>query len=237
MVADLIVTNAQIRNISHSRNQSRNELGLQSSVQTVAGVIAFHIAANILVEQHGVSDLIGVETIAADLGVQVQADVLIHDTEGNGAGGTKLVVQDLLQVEVVNTLILCSIATKGETTLQSIPAVLDALAQAAIENGGLGGCVPGKFTGFCGEFNNSTLVHDHHTLAFINNNNAAVGDDVIGASGVAGLAANSLGALSDQNILRQSVAVEVFLPLVAQNAAGRIQCCFNKSHNSFLLLS
>ena len=51
------------------------------------------------------------------------------------------------------------------------------------------------------------------------------------ALGIAGAVGSALLALHSQNIGRDRVAIEVFFPLIGQNAACCAQCCFNESHN------
>ena len=47
---------------------------------------------------------------------------------------------------------------------------------------------------------------------------------------VGGTAGDALVSARGQNVFRQGVAVEVFLPLVGHHAAHAAQCCFDQSH-------
>ena len=64
---------------------------------------------------------------------------------------------------------------------------------------------------------------------------AAVGDDVVIALGVAGTARDLLFALDRQHVRGDRFAIKVFLPLVGQHAASRAHCRFDQSHNFTLL--
>ena len=68
-----------------------------------------------------------------------------------------------------------------------------------------------------------------------NGDQAAVGDDIVIALGVAGTARDLLFALDRQHVRGDRLAIKVFLPLVGQHAASRAHCRFDQSHNFTLL--
>ena len=160
---------------------------------------------------------------------------MVHHTEGHGAGSAVLVAHQFLGVEVVDSLILGRLTAEGETLTQLCKGLLDALAQIAAEDGGLGGCIVCILAGFSGKFHDLALVHDHHALAVSNQDHGAGGDDIVSSLGVGASLARYLLALHDQDIRGDCLATEKFLPLIGQNTAGGTQCSFNKTHNSFLL--
>ena len=62
-----------------------------------------------------------------------------------------------------------------------------------------------------------------------------VGDDVVAALGVGGTAGDPLEALGHQHFGFQGFTIEVFFPLVGQNAAGGSSDGFDQSHRYSLL--
>ena len=214
--------------------QSGEELGFQLAVQLVAGVVLRYVAAYVLIEQHGVGDLIGILTVAADGNVHIQTDVVVHNTEGDGSGGAILVADQFLQVEEVHPLILGGISAEGEAALEGFPAAFQTF-QTALENGGFAGGIPGVFARFGGELHDLALLHDHHALPFVYRDDRAVGNDVVRAFGVAVAGGGALFALGDQNVGRHAVTVEILFPLIGKDAPCRSQCCFDQTHNAFSL--
>ena len=214
--------------------QGSEKLGFQLAVQLVAGVVLRYVAAYVLVEQHGVGDLVGILTVAADGNVHIKADVVIHNPEGDGCGGAVLVAHQLLQVEEVHPLILGGISAEGEAALEGFPAAFKTF-QTALENGGFAGGIPGVFAGLGGELRNLALLHDHHALPLVDGDDGAVGNDVVRALGVAAAGGGALFALGDQNVGRHAVTVEILFPLIGKDAACRSQCCFDQTHNAFSL--
>ena len=228
------IPDAQSGDAGERRLQSGEELGFQLAVQLVAGVVLRYVAADVLVEQHGVGDLIGIFTVAADGNVHIQTDVVVHNTEGDGSGGAVLVANQLLQVEEVHPLILGGISAEGEAALEGFPAAFQTF-QTALKNGGFAGGIPSVFARFGGELHDLALLHDHHALPFVYRDDRAVGNDVVRAFGVAVAGGGALFALGDQNVGRHAVTVEILFPLIGKDAAHRSQCCFDQTHNAFSL--
>ena len=99
----------------------------------------------------------------------------------------------------------------------------------------LGSVDVGVLAGLGADVHHLTLLHDEHALSVRNGDQAAVGDNVVIALGVAGTARDLLFALDRQHIRGDRLAIKVFLPLVGQHAASRAHCRFDQSHNSTLL--
>ena len=140
----------------------RSRVALELAVDPIPGVVAGDVGGHVLIEQHGVGELVGVFAEAADADLGVQVDVGIVDPEAHGVGGTVLIADDLLDVEVVDPLVLAGVAAQGEPLLQDLPGLLQVLAQGAVEDGGLSGLVPNELAGLGGELHDPALVHDHH---------------------------------------------------------------------------
>ena len=189
------------------------------------------VGGHVLIEQHGVGELVGVFAEAADADLGVQVDVGIVDPEAHGVGGTVLIADDLLDVEVVDPLVLAGVAAQGEPLLQDLPGLLQVLAQGAVEDGGLSGLVPNELAGLGGELHDPALVHDHHALTVVDGDDGPVGDDVVAALGIAALAADPLDALAHEHVLGQGLAVEVLPPLVGEDRGQRCAECLFKTHS------
>ena len=134
------------------------QLGLELVVQLVAGVGLGHVAADVGVEENGVADTVGILAEAADADVNVDASAGIHHAEGHGGRGAVLVAHDLLGVEVVNALILGSLAAEGEALADLPEDRADAFTQAAAEDGGLGGRVIDKLARLGAELGDLALL-------------------------------------------------------------------------------
>ena len=215
--------------------KSGQQLGFHLARDILGLIVLADVAADVGVEQQRVLEADAVLAEAADADIKIDARALIHHAEGNGTGRAVLVARQLLGVEVVDALILGGLAAEGEALADVGKHVLDALAQVAGEDARLGGHVVGIFAGLCAHIDHLALLHDEHALAVRNGDHAAVGDDVVVAVLVAGPARGLFPALYRQHVRGDGFAIEVFLPLVGQHAAGCAQCRFNESHSSCLL--
>ena len=223
------VADAHFGDPAKSRTQSAQKLASQLAVQLVPGVGGGDVAADILIEQHGVADAVGEHAEAPDAHIHVKADVVVHHPEGHGAGSAVFVARQLLGVEVVHPLVPGSFPAKGEPAAQFQEGFLHPFSQISAENGGSGGGVVGILSRLGGEFHNFSLIHDHHALPVGHHDHGAGGDDV-----VISLIATPLGhppALHRQHVRVHGVAPEKFLPLIRQHPAGSIQTRTNKTHN------
>ena len=231
VAGQLGVTDAALPDPGKSGLEGGQQFRLQLAVQPVAGIRLADVAADVGIEQHRVGNVIAVLAEAADTHVDVDAGPLIHHPEGHGRGGAVLVAHQFLGVEVVDPLILGRLAAEGEAVGHVVDDGADAALQLSGEQGGLRGHVVGELAGFGAHLDDAALIHDHHALAVRHRDDGAVGDDVITALGVAAAAGDTFLPLYRQHIFRQSLAIEILLPLVGHYAADASQCCFNQSHS------
>ncbi len=206
------------------------QLTFQLAVDLCSAVRLRHVAADVGIEQQRIDELVAVLAEAADGDVQVDARPLVHHPEGDRRGGAVLVADDLLGVEVVDPLVLGSLAAESEPLADLLEHLADALAQIAGKDAGFGGGVEGKLARLGADLHHLALLHDHHALAVGHGNDGAAGDDVVAALGIAGAARGALLPLHRQNVRRDGLAVKILLPLVGQYATRAAQCCLNKSH-------
>ena len=225
------VADAHFGDLGKGRLQSRHQLGLKLAVNGLTGVAFGHVAADVLIEQHGVADAVGILAEAADGNVHIQTDVIVHHPEWYGAGGAVLVADELLGIEVIHPLILGRLAAEGETPAQRGKGLLQAITKVAGENRRLRGGVVCKLARFGAQLGNPSLIDDDHALAVGHGDDGAVGDNVVRALGVGGAARDTLLPLDCQNVFRQRLTVKVLFPLVGQNASGRTKCSFYKTHS------
>ena len=183
-------------------------------------------------EQQRVGDLVGEHAVAAEVDRKFEAERFIDDhAERDGVGSAVFVIAYLAQIEVVNALILAGITAEGETPSDEFEGIFDALPERARENAGFGGGIIDEFAGLAGELNDLALIDDDHELTLVDGDLGAVGNDVVAALGVAAaLAVDDLLSLGDEDVLRQSFAVEKFFPLIGENSAQGSEARFNKSH-------
>ena len=187
------------------------------------------ITGNRGIEQDRVHDFVAVFAEAADANQQAAAGIFFNYLKGNFRRGTVFIADNFFRVEVINTLILTGIAAEGKTFTHALEYLDYAFFQVACENRRLCGFVIGVFAGFSAKVNDFALFHDHHTLAYVNRDHGAVGNDVVFGAGVgaAALAADPFLAFAHQNVRGHAVAVKVLFPLVGQYAANGAHACFN----------
>ena len=221
VVDDLVRAELHIGELAESGLERADELGLELSVDHVAGVVARDVAAYVRVEQERVGDLVGIHAGAAEGNVEIEVDLGIDNAEGDGVRSAELIVDDLLQVEVIDPLILAGIAAVGEPLADLLEQVEDALAEAAGEDAGLKGGVVDEAAGLRANLADLAVFNDDHALTICDVDLGAVGDDVVIALGVGGAAGDDLGALPDEHVPVHCFAIEKLFPLVGKNAA----CC------------
>ena len=219
------------RDLGEGRLQGADELGFELGVDLASGIVALDVAADVGIEQQRIGDAVGVHAAAADRHVQIQVDLMVHHTEGDGRGGAELVVHDLLGVEVVDALILAGVAAEGEALADELEGFLQAVAKLAGEDAGLGGGIIGKLAGLGADLHDFALLHDDHALAVGHCDEGAVGDDIVVALGVARAGGDPLLPLDHEGICIDGVTIEEFLPLIGQNAAHGADSCLNESHS------
>ena len=231
------VTDAHVGDLGKGGLQSGEQLGLQLAVQLISGVGGGHIAANVGVEQQGVGDPIAVLAKAADGDVDIQADVGVHHTEGNGRRRAVLVAGQLLGVEVIHSLVLGDLSAEGKAFADLLEHGLDTVAQVAGEDGRLGGGVIDILAGDGADVHDLALLHDQHALAVGHGDHRAAGDDIVAAL-VGGAAGRLFLPLDRKDIVGKRFTVKIFLPLICQNTADSAETCLNKTHDviSFQLM-
>ena len=234
MQSDLVIADAHVRDLSECRLERVEQLGLHLGSQRLTeGIAAGGVACDGREELHRVSQLEGVHTVAADAGSKASAKLRIGHTERHRILGTELVVQDLLDVEEVDALILASLTAVLKFIETFLEGIHDALTQTAGEDRRGGGGIKGVAAGLCADLYNSAVVHDDHALTFIDNDLAAVGDDVLLTLGVGGLVTDLVLALDHQDIVCERIAVEVLQPLVCQCIAQCSCKSFDQTHSKY----
>ena len=223
-------TDLQLGDPGKGRLEGGDELRLQLTIDLLTCVFIADIAAYVGVEQQGIGDLVGINAAAADGNVDIQTDVAVDHTEGNGRGRAELVVDQLFRVEVVDALVLAGVTAVGKTLADGLEGLLDGGAQLACKDARLGGGIVGELTRLGTDLDDLSLLHDDHALTVSNGDAGAVGDDVVVALGIGGTGSDLLLALDHQHIFRQGFAVEEFLPLIGQSAAQGSDSSFDKSH-------
>ena len=184
MIDNRAVADAHIGDLAERGLQSGQKLCAQLVLDAILGVVTVDVAADVLVEQDRITESIGILTEAADGDIDVQADIVVHNTEGNRIGRSILVADDILGVKIVNSLIMRCHAAIGETSLELLEALCDALAEAAGEYAGLCGGIIRICARLRADVNNRALVNDDHTLAFIDNDCGTICDDVVTSASV-----------------------------------------------------
>ena len=234
MQRQLRVANAHGGHLAKSGLKRGHELGLQHGVQPVPPEFIGNVSADILIEEDGVTDPVGILAEAPDGHRGAETDILIHYPEGHRSGGAVLIAVELLGVDVIDPLVLARVSAEGEPAAKGGEAGLDALPQGPGEDAGLGGGIVDEFARLGADLRDLPLIHDQHTLTVRHGDHGAVGDDVIAAL-VGRPGGHPLAPLYRQNRFRQSVTVKILLPLVSQNAARGRKRRFDKTHNHSLL--
>ena len=185
------------------------------------------------VEQDGVCNPVAVFAKAADAHRQVQVRRIVDGAERNFARRTVLVAKDFLRVEEIDALVLTGIAAKGEPSAHLPEDGDDAvLVQAVGKEGRFRRLVIGILARFGTYIHDLAVFHDHHALAVIDDDDGAVGNDVVLGRrvGATSLARGPFPAFRHQDIGRHAFTIDELFPLIAQYAAGCTQCCFNQTH-------
>ena len=230
------VTDAHFGDACERRLQSAQHFGLQLAVNLVARVNIFHVAANVLVEQNGVNNLVGVLAVAANGNVQVKACILVNNAEGDGACRAVLVADNLFGVEEVDALVFARVAAEREALAQVLEGGKNALLQIAVQDAGLGAGLVNELARRGANVHNGAVFNDDSALAFVHGNDGTVGDNVGLAFSVraAALVGGSLLSLCYQYVGFQGIAIEVLTPLIGKNAAQGTYACFQKTHSGLL---
>ena len=229
------IANAHLTDAGERRLQRRHHLGAHLALEGVAGVLIFHISADVGVKQDGVDDAVAVLAEAPDAHVDVDACPLVHHTEGHRAGSAVLVAHQLLGVDVVDALVVGGLTAEAEPLADLRKDLVDVLGQTLAQQRGLGAGVVGVLARLGAEVHHLALLHDEGALALGHRHDGAIGDDVLGAVTVRRAPGDLLLSLDGQHLRRESAAIKVFLPLVAHHSGCCTQCRFDKTHKPYLL--
>jgi len=230
------VLDAHVAELGEGGLQRREQLRLELAVDLIAGVALGDVAADVRVEQDRVRHGVAVLAEAADGHRHLETQIPVHHLERHRRGRAVLVADDLLGVDIIDALILRSLAAEGEALADVAEDLLQVGSQlAAREEGRLGRHVVGVLARLGAEVDDLALLDDEHALARRDRDDGAVGDDVDVALCVGRPACRLFHALDRQHVGGQGLAVEVLLPLIGQHAAGRAKCRFDKTHIPFLL--
>ena len=224
------VSDAHGGNLRKCGLERSEELGFELAVNFASGVASRYVAADVFVKEHRVRKAVAVFAEAADSYIHIKTDVLVNDSERYGACGSVLVADYLLGVEVIDSLVGAGVSAEGETLLEHLPGAFEVVAEVSVEDGRLGGFIPDELARLCAELDNRSLLHYHHALSFVDGDDGAVGNDVVGSLGVGASVSDPLLPFHDENVARKRVTIEILSPLIAQKARYRLFCCLYKSH-------
>ena len=224
------IADAHFGDACKGRLQGCQQFTFQLAVQFLSAVCLCDVAAYIGIKQQRIDYLIAVFPEAADGDVDINGCPLIHHAEGNRRSCAIFVADQLFCIEIINPLILWSLAAKGESFAYILEDRHDVFSQIAGKDGGLCRHIICIFPGLCTDINDLALFCDQHALSFGYGDDGAVCDDVVAAFGVGRASACFLLAFYCDNIRRKGITVKILLPLVSQYAAGRTHCRFDQSH-------
>ena len=217
------VADTHVAYFRECRLEGCQKLGFELGVDLVSRIAVFHIAADVSVEEDRVGDPVAVFAEATDRDVYIYSRSLVHYSEGDRGRRAVFVPDDLLGIEIVNSLILGGVARECKALTDQFEYLGDVLAQVPVEQRRLRGHVVGVFARLSAEVYDLALLDDYHTLAFGYGDYRAVGNDIV----IASVVSVSLLAFDNKNICRNRITVEILLPLVAEYAAGAYQSCRN----------
>ena len=87
-------------------------------------------------------------------------------------------------IEEIDSLVIRGISSKGETLYEELEAVHESRAESPIEERRLRGAVEEKGTRLRGDLDDRALLHDDHTLTFLNRDDRAVRNNVFTPLGI-----------------------------------------------------
>ena len=199
---DLIRTELEIRELSERRLEGGDELALQRRVELAAFIIAFDVSAYVLVEEHRVGDLIGIDAGASDRDIDIESDLGVHYAERNGICRAELVVEYFLHVEVIDSLILTGVAAVCKAFADHLEGFLYALAEIAGEDRWLCRVVPGELARLRAELDDLALLDDYHALSVSDSDTRAVRDDIVITLRVGGASGDPLLTFGYKDLFR-----------------------------------
>ena len=210
------VTDSHFRNLCKGGLQRGHQLTFQHAVQVISGIGALHVAAHIRVKAERIHNAIGIFPMAPDRNIHIQTDVCIYHAERHRIGRAVFISHDFLRIKIIHPLIPGRFPAKGEADAEQFKGFPDIFSQVSIENGRLRRHIINILSRFGADLHHLPLIHDHHTLALIDRDDGAIGNDVFRSFPVGASSGRPFLPLHCQNLLRQAVAVKIFLPLISE---------------------
>ena len=227
------VADAHLGNLCERGLKRGQQFALELAVNLLARVVALHIAADVRVKQHRVGHAIAVFAETANGNIHVQTDIAVHHAEGNRAGRSVFVAQDLLGVEEIDPLIPAGLTAEGKAVEGGFQNGFHLLAvERPVEDAGFAALFKDILARLGAEIDDFSLIHDHHALAVGHGDDAAVRNDVVVLTPAAAEAGFYLFLrFRRQHVVRQGIHIKILFPLAGQRAARRVQCSRNQSHS------
>ena len=217
MRGNLIISYTGFGNTGKSGLQFGQELRTKLRFNLLLLIILLHISCQVFVEKNGIHKTKSKLSMRTKSNLNIQVDILIQNTERNRISGTVFITDNFLRIEVINSLILCRIASKGKTLYEGFKAVYKILSQISVENTGLCRTVKYKLSGFRTNLHNCTLFHDNHALTVIYRNKSTIGNNIIRTLRIGTLRSDSLFPFQHQGVIIQCITIKVLSPLVAHH--------------------
>ena len=220
MCRNLRVTDTGSGELCECRRECGEQLGLQLAFNFADRIYVCEVSADIGIEADRIGNLEAVFTEALYCDVDIKTDVAVNDTEGDRRRGAVLDARELLDVEVVDTLVFCRLAAECEPLADLREDVLYTIAEASGPDGRFGLGVITEFARLCADVDNLTLFDDDHALSVRNCDYRTIGNDVVIAV-VGAKAPDLFSSLDGDNVSWNSITVEILFPLIGEGAA----CC------------
>ena len=168
------VADAHLGYLGEGRLERRQQLRSHLSGEVLHLVVLADVAADVAVEQQGVGQPYAVLAEALDADIDIYAGALIDHPEGDGRRRAVLVADELLGVEVVDSLVLGRLAAEGETLADVGEDLLHVFAQISVEYAGLSRHVVGILAGLGADVHDLALLDDEHALSVRDSDERAV---------------------------------------------------------------
>ena len=167
---DLCRTKFLLSKHAKGRLQCIDKFTLQLVINLISGKFIFHIAAQSCIETQRIRDHVGIQTVAAYLHCSCHTDTLVGNLKHDRICGTEFISNDFFGIKIVHSLILTGISSVSKTLSDRIEGTDNTFLQFSGKERRFGGCIICKFTRFCADFNNLSLINDDHALTIRNNN-------------------------------------------------------------------
>ena len=132
----LVGTESELGKSSESGLKRADELGFELTVDSVSCVCLFNVSANVCIEKKRVCDFVRINAGATNGNVDIKTDVSVNNPERNGVRSAELVINELLCIEIINSLILAGIAAVCKAFTDGFECIQYSLAEGACENAG-----------------------------------------------------------------------------------------------------